>query len=403
MTANTNTTRDRDTSNDHLGTSNTDSESRSGLRDLTSKQQAIIIAALEHPDDPAITIATRVGTAQSYPSQVVDTHGDLLNELRDDLAAGESVVDVIERELSNQEIAKLVEGGLLSEVDTRLTEYTSYTESDCDGSTADQRSTGVRRGVPVDRPVSSQRSFMNAVPHDDDNRESGTNQRNLRSDRYDAESGPSQAGQIKTEVGTETDPTNEEHCTESSVPSSSIDSEDELWQWYDALTQKQRTIVDTILQNPDETDTHIAEIVSKKLPSGESVSRAYVSIIQSEDADQLEALRKHRDGSRIESTSEDQYDLEREGKAAEHQQASGDTLDNQVGSGSSVAVDDLKRVRDRIAFSTSVIEHEYALWQNTVTGDDETAPSGTHVAGTVAFAKRTLAEIDELIESAETG
>lgn len=402
MTANSNTTRDRNTSNDQLDTSNTDDESRSRLRDLTPKQQAIIIAALEHPDDPAITIATRVGAAQSYPSQVVDTHGDLLNALRDDLAASESVVDVIERELSNQEIAKLVEGGLLSEVDTRLTEYTNYTASDCDGNRAVQRNTGGRRDVPVDRPVSSQRSFMTAVPQDDDNREAGTNQRTLNSDRYDAEPEPSQTGQTNPEVETETDPTDGVHCSERSVPSSSIGSEDELWQWYDALTQKQRMIVDTILQNPDETDTHIAEIVSKKLPSGESVSRAYVSIIQSEDADQLEALRKHRDGSRIESDSADQCDLERQGKAAEHHEDSADTLDNQVASGSSIAVDELKRVRDRIAFSTSVIEHEYALCQNTTSGDDETAPSGAHGTGTVAFAQRTLAEIDELIKSAET-
>jgi len=400
MTANTNTTRDRNSSNDQLDTSNTD-ESRSRLRDLTLKQQAIIIAALEHPDDPAITIATRVGSAQSYPSQVVDTHGDLLNALRDDLAAGESVVDVIERELSNQEIAKLVEQGLLNEVDTQLTEeYTSYTESDCDGNRAVQRDTGGRHDVPVDRSVSSQRSFMTAVPHDDDNREARTNQRTLNSDRYDAETEPSQAGQTNPEIETDTDPTGNEHCSQRSVPS--MGSDDELWQWYDALTQKQRTIVDTILQNPDETDTHIAEVVSTKLPSGESVSRAYVSIIQSEDANQLEALRKHRDGSRIESDSADQRDLERQSKAAEHHQASADTLDNQAASGSSIAVDELKRVRDRIAFSTSVIEHEYALRQNTLSGDGETAPSGAHVTGAVAFAKRALAEIDELIKSAET-
>jgi len=332
----------------------------------------------------------------------VDTHGDLLNALRDDLAAGESVVDVIERELNDQEILRIVEQGLLNEVDTKLTEeYTSYTESDCDGNIADQRDTGGRRDVPVDRPVSSQRSFMAAVPHDDDNREARTNQRTLNSDKYNVETEPSQAGQTNPEIEAETDPTGNEHCSQRSVPSNSVGSEDELWQWYDTLTQKQRMIVDTILQNPDETDTYIAEVVSTKLPSGESVSRAYVSIIQSEDADQLEALRKHRDGSRIESDSADQCDLERQSKAAEHHQASADTLDNQAASGSSIAVDELKRVRDRIAFSTSVIEHEYALRQNTA-GSDETTPSGAHVTGTVAFAKRTLAEIDELIKSAET-
>ena len=167
MTANTDTPRDPNSSNDQTKTTSTGDESGSRLANLTTKQQAIIIATLEHPDEPAVSIATRVGTAQSYPSQVVDNHRDVLNALRKQLETGDGVADVIERELSQQEIIEIVDCGLLDQVNTRLTKkYTGQNGSNNRGDTADQNNASDGDSTPVDRPVTSQRSFMSAAPDD---------------------------------------------------------------------------------------------------------------------------------------------------------------------------------------------------------------------------------------------
>jgi hypothetical protein len=402
MTANKTTTPGRNSSNDQWNSSNADDSSSSQLANLTPKQQAIIIASLEHPDDPAVKIATRVGAAQSYPSQVVDNHGDVLNALRDDLDTGDSVVDVIERELTDQEIANLVEQGLLDRVDTRLTEgYRSNAGCDGEESTVNQ-SADDGCDKPVDRPVTSQRPFMFAGPYDATTCDSDGCDRVLDRNRNNAEPESTQSAQTISEIDTANNSARDGRCSERSIPSSNVSSKDELQEWYNALTKKQRVIVDTITKNPSETDTRIAEIASKKLPSGESVSRAYVSIIQSEDTSYVEALQKHRDDSGIESGLEEGRDPEKFGETAECEQEGAGTPDDPAPSQrSSIPVEELKRVRDRIAFSTGVIEHEYAL-QNTASSDGEAPLLVKPVTGTVAFARQTLAEIDELIEGVET-
>lgn len=377
MTANTDTPRDPNSSNDQTKTTSTGDESGSRLANLTTKQQAIIIATLEHPDEPAVSIATRVGTAQSYPSQVVDNHRDVFDALRKQLETGDGVADVIERELSEQEIVEIVDCGLLDQVNTRLTEkYTGQNGINSRGSTTDLNDASDGASTPVDRPVTSQRSFMSAAPDDTQTRDSSTCDGHRDSE---------------TNSGSDDYP-------EGTKSKGSVD-EEELRQWYNALTEKQQAIVDVIVENPDLTDTRIAEIASEKLPSGESVSRAYVSIIGSEDAAFLKTLREWKSESRIDSDSKGDGNSEVRSEDTEHNQHRISTSDKKIQSQrTSIPIEELRRVRDRIAFTAGVIEQEYALSQDRMGRGDETIPSKTHVAGTVAFARQTLAEINELLE-----
>lgn len=57
------------------------------LRDLTALQQALVLAHLDSPDSDRATLATRVGTARSYPAEVIDTRSELVARLRSRLDA----------------------------------------------------------------------------------------------------------------------------------------------------------------------------------------------------------------------------------------------------------------------------------------------------------------------------
>lgn len=52
------------------------------LRDLTPRQQALVVAHIASPDAPWPDLATAVGTAASYPKQVIETRADLVARLR---------------------------------------------------------------------------------------------------------------------------------------------------------------------------------------------------------------------------------------------------------------------------------------------------------------------------------
>lgn len=396
MTANTDTTRDRNSSSDQAKTTGTGDESGSRLADLTTKQQAIIIATIEHPDEPAVSIATRVGTAQSYPSQVVDNHRDVVDALRKQLETGDGVADVIERELSQQEIIEIVDCGLLDRVNTRLTKkYTGQNGSNSREGTADLNNTSDGNSTPVDRPVTSQRSFMSAGPDNTQTRDSDTCGRHHDSEMSNIEIEQTTPSQTNPDVDTNS---GSDDYPEGTKSKGSVD-EEELRQWYNALTEKQQAIVDVIVENPDLTDTRIAEIASERLPSGKSVSRAYVSIIGSEDAAFLKTLRDRKSESRIDSDSKADGNSEVRSEDTEHNQHRISTSDKKIQSQrTSIPIEELRRVRDRIAFTAGVIEQEYALSQDRMSRGDETNPSKTHVAGTVAFARQTLAEINELLE-----
>jgi len=458
MTANTSTPHDRNSRNDtsdtnhnrsHTGNGNATSDTttqgstndgkdtsdngdRDGdnnggeeLEDLTPKQQAIIIAALEHPDDPAVTIATRVRTAQSYPSQVITKYSYILNKLRRALRSDNSLVDVVERELDKQAITELVERGLLDGIDTELTE--THRSDDAETSIPRQKNANNERDVSTDRPVTVQRTFMSAAPGNE-SRCSHSEVSDEMNDFTPHEITPTQTTPTDVPMTTETDlnDPDDEAGVDISGEGQGDDgrtlSAEAVQEWYNVLTEKQRAIVDAITHHPDATDTHRAEIASNQLPNGESVTRAYVSKIKSDDVAFLEALRTQCEQERSEqsrnfaageSLSESAVEAEMNGNTnvnPNHEPSSG-TNDRDVTTAGetsstdvaqeqdSIPVSDLERVRDRIAFSANVIEREYHLSQTTADRSDELPElPGTHVAGTVAFARQTLAEINKLLE-----
>ena len=78
---------------EHVFEPHADAETRAGeegeiataetaLRDLTPRQQALVVAHLANPDAPWRDLAAAVGTAASYPEQVVETRADLVTRLR---------------------------------------------------------------------------------------------------------------------------------------------------------------------------------------------------------------------------------------------------------------------------------------------------------------------------------
>jgi hypothetical protein len=452
MTANTSTPHDRNSRNDtsdtnhnrsHTGNGNATSDTttqgstndgkdtsdngdRDGdnnggeeLEDLTPKQQAIIIAALEHPDDPAVTIATRVRTAQSYPSQVITKYSYILNKLRCALSSGNSVVDVIEHELDKPAITALVERGLLDGVDT---EFTEIHRSDDTETSIPRQNANNEQDVPTDRPVTVQRSFMSAAP-DDESQRSHSDVGDELNDLLTHEITSTQTTPTDVPMTIETDPHSPDD--EGGTDISGHHRSDEVVQeWYNALTEKQRAIVDAITQHPDATDTRRAEIASNQLANGESVSRAYVSKTKADDATFLEALRSLREQQyQSDKPRNPTSDESRSQSAVENATNGGTNMDpnydpNSIANGqdvittgeagttdeaqekkSNIPVDDLKRVRDRIAFSANVIEREYHFIRTTTNRDDDfSGQSGTNMAEAVVFARQTLAEIDKLLD-----
>lgn len=399
-----------------------------GLADLTPKQQAILIASLEHPDDPAVKIATRVQTAQSYPSQIITKYSNILDELRHALSTGDSVVDVVERELSKQAITTLVEHGLLDGVDTELAEM--YCSDDIETSMSRQNGAINERDRPVDRPVTVQRSFMSASPGDEpQNSHSGVGDRLHDPTTHETDSKQTaladapmdtEANLRDTGVEGDADITGEHWADDENTPNDEV-----VREWYNALTKKQRAIVDAITQHPDATDTRRAEIASNQLPNGESVSRAYVSKTKADDAPFLEALRtkrelecrskKPRDSASGESRNEpavgDETNVGTDSNPNYEPNSGANDQDvTTVGETrtadeaheqncSNIPVKEVKRIRDRIAFSASVIEREYHLTRTTADRDNGVSElSGAHASGTVAFARQTLAEINKLLE-----
>lgn len=365
MTANTNTTSENNSSNDQSKNTSDNDESHS-LAQLTPKQQAIIIATLEHPDEPAVSIATRVGTAQSYPSQVVNNHKDVLKTLQTQINPNNSVADVVERELSEQDIIDIVDRGLLGGVDTAINNRYPH-----------------RTGI--------QRSVLSAAPD---------NSLHRNSDSFGEQSDPDAntgcAAGSQTTLGSRKNNISND-SPDRAKPGNNKDDE-ELQQWYSALTEKQRAIVEAITENPDLTDTRTAKIASKKLPGDVSVSRAYVSIIRSEDADFLKGLRDYDQNSQRDSgQTVDSRSETRCKNNNQYRHRIGASKKKTHSQRASVPIEELKRVRNRIAFSASVIEEEYVLLQNTLNKDTGSIPVNTH-AGTVAFAKQTLNEINELLE-----
>lgn len=90
------------------------------LTELTSKQQAIIIARLCSPEASPTTIAEQISCAKSYPPQVYELATSIINGLETKVEEGEHLREVLTDELTGDDIRELVNRGLLDDVPINL-------------------------------------------------------------------------------------------------------------------------------------------------------------------------------------------------------------------------------------------------------------------------------------------
>jgi len=118
------------------------------LDDLEPKQQAIIIAHIVDSDASLSALAKIVGTANSYPSQVVERASHVLERIRNKQDDHDDVTTTIRTELSDAAIVTLREQGLIDDVDvsfdlpqdnqTEASSRTNGSQDDSWGSPVDQ-------------------------------------------------------------------------------------------------------------------------------------------------------------------------------------------------------------------------------------------------------------------------
>jgi len=89
------------------------------LRELTPLQQAIILAHLARPDSERTALATRVGTARSYPTQVIDARPDLVGRLRSRLDQT-SLERLVAERVPGEDLAEIREEAYLDGFDIDL-------------------------------------------------------------------------------------------------------------------------------------------------------------------------------------------------------------------------------------------------------------------------------------------
>lgn len=89
------------------------------LRDLTPLQQAIVLAHLARPDTERTDLAARVGTARSYPTQVIDARPDLVARLRSRLDRT-SLERLLTERVPGEDLAEIREEGYLDAFDIDL-------------------------------------------------------------------------------------------------------------------------------------------------------------------------------------------------------------------------------------------------------------------------------------------
>ncbi len=90
------------------------------LRDLTPLQQAILLAHLARPDSDPAAVARQVGTARSYPAQVVETRETLVERLRSRIDAGATVERIVAERVPAAALEEIREEGYLDGVDIDL-------------------------------------------------------------------------------------------------------------------------------------------------------------------------------------------------------------------------------------------------------------------------------------------
>jgi hypothetical protein len=89
------------------------------LRDLTALQQAILLAHLARPESDRTEIAAQVGTARSYPTQVINARPDLVARLRSRLERT-SLERLVAERVPGEDLADIVEEGHLDAFEVDL-------------------------------------------------------------------------------------------------------------------------------------------------------------------------------------------------------------------------------------------------------------------------------------------
>ena len=89
------------------------------LRDLTPLQQAVIVAHLVHPEHNPTELATRVGTARSYPAQVTEGQPDLVARLRSRLERT-SIERLVAERIPEEDLTEIRSEGFLEAFDIDL-------------------------------------------------------------------------------------------------------------------------------------------------------------------------------------------------------------------------------------------------------------------------------------------
>jgi len=134
------------------------------LADLTTKQQAILIARLAAPDASYTRIAEMVGTAHSYPRQVLKQHPQVIGQLNTVQDTHDDLTAAIQSELSDEDLGALISDGLLARVPIEFEDIsiTADPTDDSQEDTSDESSTtDAKWGSPVDQPTG-----LRAAPSD---------------------------------------------------------------------------------------------------------------------------------------------------------------------------------------------------------------------------------------------
>jgi hypothetical protein len=112
------------------------------LRDLTPLQQAVIVAHLAHPDRDPTALATRVGTARSYPAQVIEGRPDLVARLRSRLERT-SLERLVAERIPGEDLAEIRDEGLLETFDIDLSAVRERKRRHSGSGATAHRTTGV--------------------------------------------------------------------------------------------------------------------------------------------------------------------------------------------------------------------------------------------------------------------
>ena len=120
------------------------------LRDLTPLQEAVLAAHLANPDRDPTALATQVGTARSYPAQVLEDRPDLVARLRSRLERT-TVERLVAERIPEEDLAKIRDEGYLEAFDIDLAAVREQKRrhrdlagrSGAPGAGVDDRTTGV--------------------------------------------------------------------------------------------------------------------------------------------------------------------------------------------------------------------------------------------------------------------